>query len=250
MGYGTIIILAAAVGVPLIGYLTVRSKIRNFSRTIFGTTDMLKGIMELERESYNTPFSVSGGTSIYLPQIKKDFPDFDFKVVSKKAEQFFIAYFDALEKLSVQPLKKIANTEAIESRIQFEIDDLKERNEKVSIDGVKTNGISIWNYVKSTSSATITFQISMGYKYRIESEKTGESGVAQVKYELDMSYLFEDSTKSSFSLNCQNCGGPITDTQTVCPFCGTGLVRNIEMVWRVSGFEEQKKVTWKDNGMR
>lgn len=247
MGYGTIAIVAALVGVPLVAALVVRSKIRSFSRSIFGTGSLVQGLQELDRESYNTPLSVSGGTKIYLPQIKRDFPDFEFNTVSKKLEHFFISYFDALEKQSIQALKKVEHTEAVATKIQFEIDDLISLEEKINIDKVKTNAVSIWNYVKSQNAANITFQISMGYRYREASPRGTETGVAQVKYEVDLSYVFEDQGKDSFALNCKNCGGPIKGTDTSCQFCGAGLMRNIERVWRVSGFDQQNKVKWKDN---
>lgn len=232
--------------IPAGGFFFVRNKIRRFSKDLLGTSDLLKGLKELESENYNSPLSVSGGTNLYLPKIKRNFPDFEFEIVSKKVEQFFFAYFEALEKQSILPLRALENTAAVKSKVEFEIEDMKSLGEKIGLDNIKTNGISIWNYSKSKEVATITFQISLGYRYRKENSAGIEQGVAQAKYSLDMSYLFEDYSADSFSLNCQNCGGPIKDTSTVCEFCGSGLIRNIEMVWRISGFDEIKKYTWKD----
>lgn len=246
MEYAKLILWALTIALPVLGVLAARSKIRELSRLLFGTANFIKGLKSLEEDNYNTPISVSGGTTLYLPRIKKDFPDFEFNVISKKVEQFFHIYFEALEKQSILSLQKIENTEAVESKIQFEIDDLITLEERVNIDKIKFNGISIWNYVKSKEVATINFQVSLGYKYIKESPKKRESGVDQVKYSLDMSYLFEDYSKENFALTCQSCGGPIKDTQTFCEFCGAGLVRNIEMVWRISGFSEMNKYNWPD----
>lgn len=238
------LIWAIGLLLPLGGFVVVRSKIRRISREFFGTSNVMEGIRAIEQEGYNRPFSVSGGTNIYLPMIKKDFPDFEYTVVSKKVEEFMLAYFDALEKQTTEPLRRIENTEAVKTKIQFEIDDMKSQGLKTEIDGVRTNGISIWDYIKSTEVATILFQISLGYKYKETKETETENGVAQLKYEVSMSYLFEDYSQESFVLNCKNCGSPVKTTNRYCEYCGSGIVRNIEMVWRISGFTQTHKQVW------
>ena len=55
----------------------VRRKNRRFSRDVFGTTDMIGALKQIDTSSMDTPRSLSGCDSLLLPKILKDFPDFD-----------------------------------------------------------------------------------------------------------------------------------------------------------------------------
>lgn len=247
MGNAMLIFLGLLFGIPAIIFIISRAYLRSVSRRFFGNSLFFKNLQDISQESYNVPLSVSGGTNLYLPRIKKDFPDFELNIVSKKVEQFFISYFEALEKESLASLNNIEVTEAVIDKIRFEIDDMKSLQEKKNIDRVKLNALSIWSYSKSKEVATINFQVSLGYRYRDENPRGLDTGVVQVKYGLDMSFLFEDHSIDNFALTCKSCGGPLKDSQNFCPFCNAALVRNIEMVWRISGFDEIRKHKWSDN---
>ena len=80
MKTGTIIFLAvlgALVVLGLLGGLYLRRRIRRFSRMAFGTPDLLAGLARVETEAETAPRSLSGCDSILMPQILRDFPDFD-----------------------------------------------------------------------------------------------------------------------------------------------------------------------------
>lgn len=68
--------LAVALAITLL-VLYIRKKIRHFSRQVFGTTDMLGALKEIDTSSMETPRSLNGCDSLLLPKILKDFPDFD-----------------------------------------------------------------------------------------------------------------------------------------------------------------------------
>ena len=57
--------------------LIIRHKIRAASREVFGSPDMISNLSKLEKETQDRPRSLSGCDSILLPDIIKDFPDFD-----------------------------------------------------------------------------------------------------------------------------------------------------------------------------
>lgn len=57
--------------------LLARNRIRMFSRRIFGTPDLLDVLEAMDTEAEETPRSLNGCDSFLLPQILKDFPDFD-----------------------------------------------------------------------------------------------------------------------------------------------------------------------------
>lgn len=54
----------------------VRRRLRRFSRHLFGTAELAGALGGLAREP-ERPKSLSGADAIYLPQILKDFPDFN-----------------------------------------------------------------------------------------------------------------------------------------------------------------------------
>lgn len=71
---GAVIVLGAII----LGVVVVRRKIRGLFRRLFGTTDIAMirqgAIDAIEEEE---PKSVSGGDSIFLPAILRDFPDYN-----------------------------------------------------------------------------------------------------------------------------------------------------------------------------
>lgn len=69
------IFLAVLLGIGGI-YLTLRRKLRLFSRDVFGTADILEALKD-SAETDDHPRSLNGCDSLLLPQILKDFPDFD-----------------------------------------------------------------------------------------------------------------------------------------------------------------------------
>ena len=78
-----IIFFAVFLGVAAVGlfvYFKVRQKVRDFSQTAFGTPDLVAGFKSVETEAETTPRSLSGCDSILLPQILRDFPDFDINL--------------------------------------------------------------------------------------------------------------------------------------------------------------------------
>ena len=63
----------------------ITSKIESFSRMAFGTSDIRKGVEQMELEYATTPKSVSGMTNLYLPKIAADFPEFEYNEMRTRA---------------------------------------------------------------------------------------------------------------------------------------------------------------------
>lgn len=83
-----LIALAVFLGILALGlfiYFSVRNKVREFSQTAFGTRDIIAGLKSVENDAENTPRSLSGCDSILLPQILRDFPDFDVNLAKNYA---------------------------------------------------------------------------------------------------------------------------------------------------------------------
>lgn len=68
--------LAVIVGIGAVVYY-LRNKIRSFSRKAFGSPDLLDALAQIDTAGEDTPRSLNGCDSLLLPQILRDFPDFD-----------------------------------------------------------------------------------------------------------------------------------------------------------------------------
>ncbi len=76
-----VILLAIYVGVR-----KIQRKAREFSREVFGTDDLRKAAGEMRMEMASVPKSVSAMTSLLLPQIVRDFPDFEYNEMKERAD--------------------------------------------------------------------------------------------------------------------------------------------------------------------
>ncbi len=81
---GGIVVVGIAISV---GVYKVRQKLRSFSRMAFGTDSLMDGLQRTELEAQQTPKSLSGMDSTYLPMIKKDFPEFNVDVAKNHVRQ-------------------------------------------------------------------------------------------------------------------------------------------------------------------
>lgn len=86
--------LAVGAGIFAI-YQILRRKIRRFSSETFGNPDILKALQEIDTTADDTPRSLNGCDSLLLPQIKKDFPDFDETLVKTYARDALREKFGA-----------------------------------------------------------------------------------------------------------------------------------------------------------
>ena len=237
MDVGLIIVLVlilVIIGVLYSVYINITKKVKRFSRDVFGTEDIVKGLKDVEDERRNKPLSISGGNSIYLPRIKTDFPDYHQTTMEEKVKHFILVYLKALESKSVSHLEESEITNTVKESITSKVTDLIDNDEKQRYDNIRFHGISIIGYTKTKELATVKYQIAFEY--------LGSIRKCQAKYEVDVTYLFEDLSSDSFSLRCNHCGGSLKETSTICEYCGTLIVRNITKVWVISNFKLLQKI--------
>ena len=89
----------------------IQRKLRQVSRSMFGTDSLLEGLEQQEERIAETPRSVSSMTSIYLPQIAKDFPEFSLEEFRKKSENSLNAFLSALETQELSSLEPGASAD-------------------------------------------------------------------------------------------------------------------------------------------
>lgn len=244
-----LILTLIVIGCIYYGIYQLKKKVRQFSRQAFGTDSLKEGFEQIEKEYEITPKSVSAMTSVCLPRIKRDFPDFSYDEMKAKANNVLTSYLLGLSTLSAAALTE-GNSE-LKNKLQNEIQIWKSKDKAPHFDSIKIHRTEISNYTKRAGRCIITFQSSVQYhQYVTDHEGHVVSGnkdaLFQSKYDTDLVYiqdrkLLEDAHlgNDSLGVNCPNCGAPITNLGAkYCEFCGTGVVEINIHAWQFDDVRE------------
>ena len=227
----------------------IKSKVEDFSQAAFGTSSIKSGLRNVEMEYASTPKTISGMTSLYLPNITRDFPSFNYDEMRERAEHLLVGYLMSIDIDKVQ-LTETANSDLIH-QLEQHLQILSNNRQKEHFKNIKTHQSAITRYSKSEGICKVTFQTSVQHYHYIVSEDneseiiSGKDNILeQARYEVDMIYIqdrevVEKQGANFHSLNCPNCGAAIKNLgQKFCDFCGTGIVEfNID-VWTFSDVRE------------
>lgn len=250
MDFGIIItcafVLAAVAAVAVI-ILVIRHKIRSFSKTYFGTSNIMEAFKEQKADMSETPRSLHGMTNVYLPMIKKDFAEFDYELYRNKAKSLLRSYFTAIESKKASALAEECSI-TLKNHVQGIIEDLNSRNVNQIFNEIVLHDAQISRYIKDGKTVTILFEISVGYySYTVnESGKVvfgNKDMKTQTVYEVGLVYVQNinkvDGFGSGYGLNCPNCGAPITNLgNKFCEYCGTGVSEVNHRVWNFDSVRE------------
>lgn len=241
-----ILIIFACVAVT---YFRVKRKVQNFAREVFGTSDIKEGFKQVEQEYAATPKSVSAMTSLYLPKIKRDFPEFQYDEMKVRAENALTSYLLAIDGLNMGLLKE--GGQELRDKLEMRINMLKGAGRREFFKNIKLHRTEISNYKKQNGRCIITFQSSVQYNYRLQTDDGSvvegcKDTLTQSRYNTDVIYiqdrsLVEEERDLSLGLNCPNCGAPVSGLGSkVCEYCGTPVVELNIYAWTFSNIEECK----------
>ncbi len=227
----------------------VVAKAAKLSEEAFGTSDLREGFRQVEQEYAATPKSVSAMTSLYLPKIKRDFPEFQYDEMKSRAENVLTSYLLAVD--SMDPGILTEGNRELQDKLEMHIQMLKGAGKREHYKSAKIHRTEISDYKKGSGRCIITFQTSIQYYHTVvdESGKLLEGSsemLTQSKYNTDVIYiqdrnLVEDERDLSLGLNCPNCGAPIGGTGSkVCEYCGTPVVELNIYAWSFSNLTEAK----------
>lgn len=248
---GLIVILCLILIIMVVGiviFLYIRNRAREFSRELFGTEDIKKAAKELQVEYSSTPKSVSAMTSLLLPKISEDFPDFNYNEMKVRATNVLTSFLAAITAGSVGLLKD-GNAE-LKQKLTDYIGSFTEKNLREHFDSVQLHRTEISQYRKSEGRCIITFQTSLEcFRYTTDlSDGSIKSGSTEYKYQtrynVDLIYIQDRSKiKSEFDhalgVNCPNCGAPLSSLGAkTCAYCGTPIVTFEFYAWTFNNIEE------------
>ena len=233
--------LAAAAVVPVVlrirrMFLNAATGLRTLEQVLENQADMLE----------ETPKSVAGMTRVFLPQIQRDFPEFNLNEFRQRAENMLRAALTAIDTRRIEAMKDPSDD--LRQQILLKIEDLNRRKVREHYSGIEIHQTEIARYVKEKGTCVIQLQSAVGY-YRYTQAEDGRilSGnkerKTQTKYEVELVYIqdaarLQDGAKTT-GLTCPNCGAPITNLGSkFCEYCKTGIREVNIRVWAINRIRE------------
>lgn len=243
----TLVLLLLVIGAVYYGVYKLKQKTRQFSRQVFGTDSLKDGFEQIEAEYATTPKSVSAVTSLYLPKITRDFPEFSYEEMKTKSQNVLTSFLLAVNDFN--PGKLTEGNSELKNKLEHTIALLKNKEQREHFDNIKIHRTEISGYTKKSGRCIITMQTSVQYYHYITDHNgsviSGSKNILyQSKYETDLIYiqdraLVEGELGDAEGLNCPNCGAPITNLGSkFCEYCGTGVVTYNIHVWSFSDVRE------------
>lgn len=176
-------------------------KIKRFAKETFGTDDLTEIIDTQEEVMENTPKSVSGMTSLYLPRLQADFPELNWVEFKSEAEKHLMNHL---------------------------------RNE-LKVTSPLIHQTELRDYRKSSGTCFVILQSSVQFLKGTKKTQTRFNTVmAYVQDASKMGY------EAAFSMNCPNCGAPIVQLgdKKICEYCGSDVVAVNTRIWSLDRVEE------------
>lgn len=231
---GTLLVVLVMLVAILVIIAAISRKAKQAARTIFGTETLKEGFDQIEAEFAATPKSVSAVTSLYLPKIVRDFPEFSFEQMKTRAENALVSYLCALDRM-IPELPEDCSTE-FKQQLALEIQEKRTRHDNMRYEEIKLHRTEISGYRKIPGRCIVTFQTalqSMNGKLLVQSKWNTEAIYVQD------SQITETELDTGLGLNCPNCGAPITTLgNKVCEYCGTEVKELNIHVWAFNHVEQ------------
>lgn len=214
-------------------YLFIKSKIKSFKNKYFNGMDFKEIMEEARIEDEELPKSLSSMDSVYLEQIKKDFPDCNINELKRVSEALIFSFFKAVEDKDITLLNN--KNEKIKEYCLKLINDNKGKDVKYR--DLKIHKTVLSKYEKAKGIATIYFSSSFQYEYVEDgkSKKVQDRAKVEFIYVIDSNLVAE--SKKALGINCPNCGSPIKSLgEAKCSYCGTNAILLIKKVWTCNDF--------------
>ena len=245
----SIIFLVLLAGVMVAGfviYLKIKNKAKEISRQVYGNDDLIANLKRQEELYEKTPKSISDGSSIYVPKLSRDFPDFNVDEMKARAENCRREYLLALDTNNASALQD--GNEELKEALFLRLNDLNLREIKEHYEGVKIHNTVLNTYNRYGGRCVVRFQCALQYKFWAEQEgkviRGSRDSITQSRYNIDCCYI-QDADKVSdiraagHALNCPNCGGVITSLgNKTCPYCGAAITEFNIKVWQFCAIGE------------
>lgn len=214
------IIIGIAAAILLATVVLIRKILREAGTSVSAISEMI----QLAKDQPRTvePKTVFGATSIYLPQVVRDFPDFHNHEAISAVKALIYEYL-AIRYEGQQDFKK--------SQVSTQIITMVDKQSGHTVNNEQVHQVAISKYEKTKEYATITYQASVGYL--LDNEPVEE------RYAVEYTLKLRENDIEQKTLICPQCGGTYESTrQSVCPYCGAGIVRDTIMSWKFTSISQ------------
>lgn len=224
-------------------YFKLKQSVKSLGLSKREIKEMIK---EGENDSKYRHKSISGMSSLLLPRIIKDFPNFSETELYSKVETSLLAIFHSLEKGYVQ--NKI-ELNIIKSNLETKILDMENSHINVRYNDIVFHKHAIKEYRKNDGVLIITVATSLEYFYQEtvnkEIKEEFKDYKKQTAYTTKFIYVYDtdkyEETSSLVGIHCPNCGSPVKELANKhCSYCGSGLEDINLKSWFISEYKENK----------
>lgn len=246
-------VVGVILGVCLLGvgvFFLIRTKLKSFlGDSDFNLLkDMLKnGEYETEEDAYTRDKSISGMTSIYEPQIRADFPDFNLSLLYNNVEKNLRSILNAKSQKDTSLLSG-EQLILIRGIVTKEIEDMNESDITESYEDISFKQHVIRSYTKKNGTATITTASQVQYYFDSNKQKSKKNKHLKKStiYLCDFIYVYDEGKfreeQKTISINCPNCGAPLVGLDGgTCVYCGTYAKPINLKAWKMSAYKEDKR---------
>lgn len=230
--------------IALVIYGNLKKAFNKLGFQVNNFNDFTNEMNKIKQEDSERARSISGMTTLLLPTIRGDFPDFNENELFVKCESSLRKVFNALEQKDKSYVDDLPLIKTSTSNI---IDDYLDAKISVHYDDIEFHKFAIYQYEKKDGVATITLSTSVEYYYqKIKDGKEIEGNTKtkkQTRYQCDFIYIYDeskvDTNAKALAINCPNCGATIKVLgHKYCEYCGT-RIREVNLKsWEFSSYEE------------
>ena len=207
----------------------------------------LEVIKSMGMEQSITPKSVSAATSLYLPKITKDFPDFHYGEMKTRAENVLISYLRSVDAQNTNLLTE--GTSELKDSLRMRIESLRNSGQKEHFQNIKIHRTEISQYRKTKGRCSVVLQSAVEYIHYVEKDgsiKKGRNDMReQSKYDIEVIYiqdrdLVENHEDAGLAMNCPNCGAPLPMLGAkICKYCDSPVVEFNIRTWNFAAVKER-----------
>ncbi len=217
----------------VVAFFYIRNYFRKLANKYLGTTNVKEILEQAQIEDEELPKSLSSMDSLYLEQIKRDFPELNINELKRSCEKEILLVYRAIENKNSTGIKNAH----IKAFVDKEISELG--NESVKYNDFKIHRTVVSKYEKSAGVATIYFATAFQYIY-VKSDGNRKKVQNRVRseyiYVIDASKV--DNSKKNLGINCPNCGAPIRDLgKKRCSYCNSYTFDIVNKCWVCNDLE-------------
>lgn len=208
-------------------------------------SNILKAVHE---ENIATPKSISAMTSLYLPQIVKEFPDFNYDEIKKRSENILLSYLRSIDQNKAEKLE--GATPDLQNRLESYIAMQKDFGYEENFDMIKIHRTEIAKYLTTSGRRIITFQTALQcYHYTLGNGMVidgSKEELYQTKFNVELIYIQDidqvsEAEYKALGINCPNCGAPVKKLgYKNCEYCGSSIENINTKIWAFSSVMELK----------